>query len=86
LGLWHADAPLAAAPQDVVDKRGGSSKKSSKKGVELDEKLWSQTQLSVSSWADCDDEDEDAQFDAPEPAGDAGAPPLRRSRHHGRAP
>ncbi len=39
--------------------------------MELDEKLWSQTQISVASWADCDDEDVD-EFSAP-PAADAGA-------------
>jgi hypothetical protein len=27
--------------------------------VELDEKLWSQTQISVASWADCDDDDDE---------------------------
>ena len=47
-GLTRPSPPPPA--QDVADKRGGSSKKSSKKTVELDEKLWSQTQLSVSSW------------------------------------
>ena len=66
--LTRSRAPLLP-PQDASDKRG--SKKSSKKTVELDEKLWSQTQLSVASWADCDDED--APFDAPPPSADAGA-------------
>jgi hypothetical protein len=65
-----ADAAQRRAAQDALDKKSGS-KKSSKKTVELDEKLWSQTQLSVASWADCDDED--ASFDAPAPATDAGA-------------
>jgi hypothetical protein len=75
------------APQDAVDtKRGSSSKKSSKKTVELDEKLWSQTQLSVASWADCDDEDTDAPFDAPAPSGDAGARVVARSPRARQAP
>jgi hypothetical protein len=58
-------------PQDA-DKKSGSKK--GKKTVELDEKLWAQTQLSVSSWADCDDEE---SFDNPQPSADAGTPKWR---------
>ena len=57
------------APQE--EKKPSSSSKKSSKSVELDEKLWSQTQISVSSWADCDDEDEG--FDNSQ---GAGAPPF----------
>jgi len=44
------------APQEEKTEKK-SSKKSSHKTVELDEKLWSQTQISVASWADCDEDD-----------------------------
>ena len=53
-------SPAASrAPQEAGEK---ASKKSSKKSsTELDEKLWSAAQITpIASWADCDDEDDDA--------------------------
>lgn len=44
--------------------------------LSVNQALWNKTQLTVSSWADCDDEDEAAPFaSTPAPASD-GAPPA----------
>jgi hypothetical protein len=44
-----------------------SKKKEAEKVPEIDENLWKQTQMTVTNWADCDDDDD---FDtlAPPPA------------------
>ena len=67
-------------PQE--EKKPASSSKKSSKSVELDEKLWSQTQISVASWADCDDEEEgfDSTHDAGAPPSSLGGASARASR------
>ena len=57
-------SPALADWQEEKEKDKKSTKKTSHKTVELDEKLWSQTQISVASWADCDDDDD---FGGPAP-------------------
>ena len=53
--------------KDTDKKSKKSSKKAEEEQAEFDERLWSTPSLSVSNWADCDDEDEDFDSLGPVP-------------------